>query len=116
MPLRRDELAHDVPIAFAALAPVGLALGLAAHDGLTLAVSVLAGLACGSTLLLRVRPEAARVGILATVAYALGSPLALTGAATGVHAVVACGLVLAEAGVIALTLANPFLALRAALA
>ena len=104
--ITREELAHDVTVVGAALAPLGVLLGLESGDELSLAAGLAALLICPLLLVGRLVANHAPLGLIAATSYGLGAALVGLTDALGSIPVALGAVGLCEAALLVLAVAS----------
>ena len=105
----REHLTHDVQLVGAALGPLGLLLGIAGHDMLTVVFAAAIGIFCAVRLTRATRADRARLAVGGLAAYAAGAVAIVLAAVFGELVAAAPAFAMAEAGVALLSLPALFL-------
>jgi hypothetical protein len=105
----REHLGHDLQLVGAALGPLGLLLGIAGHDMLTVVVAAAIGIFCALRLTRASRADRARLAVTGLAAYAGGAVAIVLAAVFGQLVAAAPAFAMAEAGVAVLSLPALFL-------
>ncbi len=105
----REHLGHDLQLVGAALGPLGLLLGIAGHDMLTVVVAAAIGIFSAVRLTRATRTDRARLAVTGLAAYAGGAVAIVLAALFGQLIAAAPAFAMAEAGVAVLSLPALFL-------
>jgi hypothetical protein len=105
----REHLGHDLQLVGAALGPLGLLLGIAGHDMVTVVVAAAIGIFCALRLTRASRSDRARLAVTGLAAYAGGAVAIVLAAVFGQLVAAAPAFAMAEAGVAVLSLPALFL-------
>ncbi len=112
MNIDRDHLVHDLQLVGAALGPLGILLGLAGHDFVTVTLAAAIGTVCVLRLAASTRVDRARLALAGLGTYAAGAAAILLSVMLGQIVVAVPGFAIAELAVAALSL--PVLFVQAA--